>query len=265
MATSQNGWLASTDKTALGIVSPRIAGVTLPQGVRKGDVEIVLGYVAERFHATVEPLVPGHCWGYHYKVIEGSTQLSNHASGTAIDLNAPSHPMGKAGTFSAAKAKAIRAILADCDGVVRWGGDYSGRKDEMHFEIIKSAAEVAKVAAKLSGKPAPAPKPAAPAKLDEDGGLGPLTIRRWQQVMGTPADGTISTPSALVRAVQQHLNKAIKAGLVVDGVGIRADGRAYKTVRALQRYLGTPQDSKISVPVSTVVKALQRRLNTGRF
>jgi hypothetical protein len=155
MATSQNGWKASPDKAAIGIVSPKVAGVSFPQGVRGGDVATVLMWVAERFHKTVEPLRAGWCWGYHHKKIEGSSQLSNHASGTAIDLNAPAHPMGRSGTFSAKQVRAIRSILDYCDGVVRWGGDYSTRPDEMHFEIVRGAAEVARLAAKIKGEDMP--------------------------------------------------------------------------------------------------------------
>jgi hypothetical protein len=109
----------------------------------------------------------------------------------------------------------------------------------------------------------------APGGLAVDGTLGQLTVRRWQQIMGTPVDGVIDQPpkrSSLVMAVQRRLNGAIGAGLVVDGQGIHQDGRSvYKTTRALQRYLGTTQDGVLSVPVSECVKALQRRLNAGRF
>src|SRR5690606_34980535 len=45
---------------------------------------------------------------------------------------------------------ALRRILDDLGGVVRWGGDYSGRKDEMHFEINANAARVAQVARSLA-------------------------------------------------------------------------------------------------------------------
>ncbi|MEV0805721.1 N-acetylmuramoyl-L-alanine amidase [Micromonospora sp. NPDC050200] len=115
-------------------------------------------------------------------------------------------------------------------------------------------------------EPAPAPRPpATPGQLVVDGQLGPKTITRWQQIMGTPVDGRITEPSALVKAVQRHLNAKIRAGLAVDGVGIRQDGRPYETVRALQRYLATDTDGVMSVPVSAVVKAVQRRLNSGRI
>lgn len=148
---SQNGWSASADRTAIGIVPFAVAGVGFPNGVRSGDVLTVLTYVAERFHRTVEPLRDGWCWGYYFKSIEGSSTLSNHASGTAIDINAPRHPMGKRGTFTASQVQNIRRILLFCENTVRWGGDYSGRPDEMHWEINASASAVARIAAKIRG------------------------------------------------------------------------------------------------------------------
>jgi hypothetical protein len=102
--------------------------------------------------------------------------------------------------------------------------------------------------------------------LDVDGELGTLTIKKWQQVMGTAADGVI-TPgnSDLVRAVQTRLRATVNSRLIVDGDGIYQDNRYYKTAVALQTYLGTGVDGRISAPVSQVVKALQRRLNENRF
>lgn len=102
-------------------------------------------------------------------------------------------------------------------------------------------------------------------ELEIDGKLGPKTIAKWQQVMGTKVDGKISDDSQLVRAVQQKLKDTVDHRLVVDGEGIRQDGKRYKTVGALQRYLGVPVDQIISTPVSRTVKALQRRLNENRF
>jgi hypothetical protein len=56
---------------------------------------------------------------------------------------------------------AIRAILGEVGGVVRWGGDYTSRPDEMHFEINAGAAAVRAAAAKLKApaKPPPPKKP----------------------------------------------------------------------------------------------------------
>lgn len=126
--------------------------------------------------------------------------------------------------------------------------------------------------ARLDGNPTPSTPPSSPstppsttAKLVVDGALGPKTIAKWQKVMGTPVDGVISPVSDLVVAVQRKLKSTVDHRLVIDGVGIRQDGRRYKTVGALQRYLGSPVDEVMSKPVSEVVKAVQRRLNTGRF
>lgn len=106
--------------------------------------------------------------------------------------------------------------------------------------------------------------------LTVDGELGSKTITRWQQIMGTPADGVISTPySDLVAAVQRHLNSHLNGdanvGLAIDGTGIFQNNKKYKTAEYLQRYLKSPIDGIISDPVSKVIKALQNRLNEGRF
>lgn len=129
-------------------------------------------------------------------------------------------------------------------------------------ELIK--AQKPAIVALANGGIVPVSNPTPP-QLAVDGQLGPLTIARWQTIMGTPADGVISRPSALVKAVQRTLNARIGAGLAVDGDGIRQDGKHYKTVAALQRYLGTGVDGFLSVPVSDAVKAVQRRLNGGAF
>jgi hypothetical protein len=75
--------------------------------------------------------------------------LSCHASGTAIDYNAPRHPNGQSGTYKPAQVTEIRKILAEVGGVVKWGGDFHGTKDEMHFEIHGNAADVKAAAARL--------------------------------------------------------------------------------------------------------------------
>lgn len=102
--------------------------------------------------------------------------------------------------------------------------------------------------------------------LTIDGILGPLTIARWQLLCDTIMDGEISDTSSLVKAVQRHLNThGASPKLAVDGKGIRQNGKAYQTVRALQRYLGTPADGRLTVGNSPAVRALQQRLNDGAF
>lgn len=144
MANSQNGW--PVDKTgASQDRNPIYGNVKVPNGVLAGDVATVLRWVAKRFHETVQPLVAGTCWGWFVKSIEGSTSISNHASGTAIDLNADQHPMGVAAStnFTPAQIAACHAIVKAAGGVIRWGGDYTGRPDPMHWEIVGSRSAVA--------------------------------------------------------------------------------------------------------------------------
>lgn len=106
-------------------------------------------------------------------------------------------------------------------------------------------------------KPAPKPatKPTGPAPLKVDGDLGKETIKRWQQIMKTPVDGEISKPSALIKAVQEHLNH-FNGRLKTDGV------LGELTIKAIQRYLGVEQDGHMG---SVTVKHLQERLNHGKF
>lgn len=171
MRTSYNGWPASPDRDAIGIQPFVVAGVEFPGGVKGGDVATVLRYVMQEFHEHVEPLHDGWCWGAYYRQNRNSDNLSCHASGTAVDANAPAHPNGKRGTFDVRQRRVIRRILADCEGVVKWGEDFRGTPDGMHFEIAASPAQVAAVARKLT-KPKPAPveddamTPAQEKKLD---------------------------------------------------------------------------------------------------
>jgi hypothetical protein len=147
MTSSQNGWPVAT--------SGRIATYTVPDttvrlSMRTGDVATVLLYCAQRFHHEVEALHKGWCWGYAARKVRGSSSVvSNHASGTALDFNAPRHPLGVNGTYSSRQVAAIHKIIHDCGGVVRWGGDYSSRKDSMHFEINAGSARVAALAVKI--------------------------------------------------------------------------------------------------------------------
>lgn len=146
---SQNGWPV-VDKAACDL-GPLIPGIVVPNGVLAGDVAVVFRWLADRYDDVVEHLVPGTCWGWFVKTIEGGDSISNHASATAIDLNADQHPMGQAAakSFSAGQIMECRAIVKAAGGVLRWGGDYSGRPDSMHWEINASAAAVKALAAKL--------------------------------------------------------------------------------------------------------------------
>jgi hypothetical protein len=143
---SQNGYRAN-DRTLIAAYTVPTTDIRV--ALRKGDVSVVLLYVLEEFHLTVQPLRKIDTGGYAERVIRGGVSLSNHASGTAIDARWNDHPLGRRGTFTSAQVRAIRDILEFCGRAVRWGGDYITRADEMHFEIVAPPAKVAQVAEKI--------------------------------------------------------------------------------------------------------------------
>ena len=151
LQTSHNGWPASKDQAEIGIKSYPVPGTAIKLRCAEAVAPLLIGLAAE-FHELIEPLDVGGLddWGYCYRPIRGQIEkLSNHSSGTALDLNASRHQLGKVGTFPAEKVPMIRA-LAKKYGCI-WGGDYRNRKDEMHFEIAISAAKVEALIKKIQG------------------------------------------------------------------------------------------------------------------
>ena len=136
VATSYNGWPIGTPGSTIHVERYKISGTNFVLPVRSGNVATVLMYVAARFHREVEPLQGGQLFGYDYRRnVNNPSVWSNHASGTAIDLNADLHPNTVTNSFTAAKVAAVHRILTACNGVVYWGGDYTRTVDAMHFEI----------------------------------------------------------------------------------------------------------------------------------
>ena len=146
---SQNNWPASKDAAELNIVSVPVEGTKVKVRCAKAVAPLIAGFCKE-FHQLIEPIDEGALddWGYCFRMVRGSTdKLSNHSSGTAIDLNATKHPLGKAATFPSEKIPMIQA-LAKKYGMI-WGGDFRHRKDEMHFEIAITPAKAAALIGRL--------------------------------------------------------------------------------------------------------------------
>ena len=149
MLTSYNGWPASKDQAEIGVKPFQIKGTAIKIRCAKDAGPLLAAFAAE-FHALIEPIDEGKLddWAYAFRMVRGTTdKLSCHSSGTAIDLNATQHPLGKAGTFDGAKVPMIQA-LAKKYGLT-WGGDYRGRKDEMHFEVSVTPEQARKLTTKL--------------------------------------------------------------------------------------------------------------------
>lgn len=146
MATSQNGWpaLAADSSNLHTWVIPAKNG-HLRIRLRNGSAGFLLCHFllwwSERLDDLTHPH-PADDWGYAWRAIRGQTTgLSNHASGTAVDADATQWPLGTEHMSAAMKAR-IRLRLKIYRGCLRWGGDYSGRKDQMHTEINAPLSQV---------------------------------------------------------------------------------------------------------------------------
>ena len=74
---------------------------------------------------------------YNPRKVRGSkTKWSNHAYGAAIDINAEENGFNVEGNIP------LPVISAFKSEGFRWGGDYRGRKDPMHFEACSSGEPV---------------------------------------------------------------------------------------------------------------------------
>lgn len=227
MERSYNGWTASRNPADFGgLTKLVIAGEEFAPGVRSGDVATIFQYFWTQFHARVEPLVKAEWhqaddWGYNYRPNRNANNLSCHASGTAADGNATRHPNGKRGTFSVAQIAMIRTILRELQGVLRWGGDFTGTPDEMHFEIRGSEAAARAVANWVRGvatKGAPAVSSAPFLEYDMRG----PEVRRLQEILTTryPAYASWSPITdyfglQTLAAVKEFQKRS---GLVADGI-----------------------------------------------
>jgi len=140
--TSPNGWPASEDRKALGIETFAVPGTKIKFACAKAVAPILVSF-AKDFHELVEPIDQGQLddWGYAFRQTRGSDRiLSNHASGTAIDLNAIKHPLGKSNTFNKHQRNTINLLITKYG--LAWGGNYKKRKDDMHFEIALNQNQV---------------------------------------------------------------------------------------------------------------------------
>jgi hypothetical protein len=140
--TSPNGWPASEDRKALGIETFAVPGTKIKFACAKAVAPILVSF-AKEFHELVEPIDQGQLddWGYAFRMTRGSDRvLSNHSSGTAIDLNAIKHPLGKSNTFNKDQRNIINLLITKYG--LAWGGNYKKRKDDMHFEIALNQNQV---------------------------------------------------------------------------------------------------------------------------
>lgn len=121
-------------------------GVSFPAGVHAGTVAYWTRVLDTIVPHILGGLHTGWCWGYDDKDIKGTDDLSFHAYGLAIDINAPANPSG--GQFGSghyqvpATAPALlRPLGIEC------GGSWTPAtpRDPMHLQCMLSPAELTAV------------------------------------------------------------------------------------------------------------------------
>lgn len=137
VATSANGWPALPgDDRRLHIwtIPTRHGDVRIK--LRNGSVGFILSWVILRWAELFQPVAGGVLddWGWAWRPIRGkSTGLSNHASGTAADVNATQWPLGTRNMSRWQRAR-VALVIGPARSVVTWGGVWK-RPDQMHIEI----------------------------------------------------------------------------------------------------------------------------------
>lgn len=156
--TTINGFPVCPPSSQLG--SFRVPGTSRSLLVRRDVAPLLIGAAAE-WHAKVEPITvnPFDDWGYACRRIRGGAGWSFHSTGTAIDLNATQHPLGRRGTVTRSEAATIQAICRTYG--LRWGGTWS-RPDEMHLEVALPHSEAVALARRIQQPKAKAPSIPAP-------------------------------------------------------------------------------------------------------
>jgi len=124
---SANGWpLRHRD-----ITSHRIEGSGATIALRSGDVATVLLHVARRYNYEIATVELAHV----SQVVGAAPFETNYASGTAFALRPDLYPLGVKGNLFPTQLVVLRDVLAECEGVVRWGGDFKKSPKEGHFQI----------------------------------------------------------------------------------------------------------------------------------
>jgi hypothetical protein len=231
LATCQNGYPVAFSREQ---IRPSPATVTIA-GLRKftvrSDHAPAWQILGDHLHEYVEAVNEGYKdiddWSYTVRPVRGQTSgYSNHSGACAIDWNATQHPLATspAANFTTRQIARIRELMSKFVGngqrIFRWGGDYSGRKDGMHFEVVASSADVAAFVRdfnagkiRLSFVAAPEPVVVKPAAVKPKVSLKAVQagLRSGSELVEGPTgnDGA---------EYQRALNKFTGFELVTDGV-----------------------------------------------
>jgi hypothetical protein len=134
-----NGW----DKTNIVMVKiPQLAGISgAPTdgkiAFHKNAKDQLVALFKAWEGAGKMPLVLSWAGSYVPRFVRGSRKvLSNHAFGTAFDINVPWNPLGAQPALKGQKGSTRELVQIANENGFYWGGHFS-RPDGMHFEVAK--------------------------------------------------------------------------------------------------------------------------------
>ncbi|MFD9795737.1 hypothetical protein ACFWXK_32835 [Streptomyces sp. NPDC059070] len=128
--TSANGWPVVAAAPAHRVEGA--GGVSF--AAVDGDVATVLTHLVRRYHYEIHTLGVHDLVGHATERAVAAPYESNHLSGTAVAVRPLLYPVRARDGFFPAELLVVRDILADLEGVVKWGGDEAVPK-ESHFQI----------------------------------------------------------------------------------------------------------------------------------
>lgn len=103
-----------------------VQGTDIAVALLPGPAATVLLYAARRFHYEIDALRPG--------------DLVTDASGTVLDIRPGWYPAGARDGFLPYQKIVVHDIVAQCDGLLGWGGDARTPR-EGRFEIAVAPAD----------------------------------------------------------------------------------------------------------------------------
>lgn len=147
MTTSLNGW-AGIPASGPALATRRIPGTTRSVTLQVDALPLFLAYLAD-WHKTVMPIDGSPAYlgpdGWEYRQARTGAGLSNHASGTAVDVRYDVLKADHQRHMTPTQIAAVHRLLdkyVDANGrrVFGWGGDWKIGTycDEMHTELAQS-------------------------------------------------------------------------------------------------------------------------------
>jgi hypothetical protein len=146
---SANGWPIAPEAIDRFAISGAGRTVALHR-----DAAPVLLHVARRWHYEIRPLTEGgeSVTGYSPDHRTAADWESNYLSGTAVCLHPHAWPIGGPEGVSTREKAVVRDILADCEGLVRWGADLTPAKlSHFQIDVPPDSRAFTRIAARIRG------------------------------------------------------------------------------------------------------------------